>query len=135
MAFELIWQAKGVIFLYSGVVTTEDALVSNEIYYGDPRADDTEYQIVDFSRALQISVEADDIDTIAAMDTVHFSTNINHKYHIRKIAFIGEEALIKQIRQLYQSVLTDLGANLQVGFFRNLQHAQKWASERPKSIP
>jgi len=49
MAYEIIWEEKGILVKFSGTVDEQEVMTINNIMYGDKRFDAITYQIADYT--------------------------------------------------------------------------------------
>jgi hypothetical protein len=68
MSYELIWEPRGVTKLFFGHVTSDDLVQSVKSIHGDPRFDNLRFVINDFLGCKEISVTAEAVDEISAVD-------------------------------------------------------------------
>lgn len=122
MAYELIWEQDGLIFSYSGIVTNEDAIHSNEQYYSDSRSDDIRFQIVDFTNAEKINIDEETVEYIGAMDCAQSKSS----FESQKIAFVGNQDNLKTVMDVYSITLSSIGSDWKVGYFYDIESAKEW---------
>ena len=69
MPYVLEWLDRGVVFRYSGVLSGEEMIRSNQDLYDDPRFKDLRFQIVDFLSVQHFDGTSADIRQIADSDS------------------------------------------------------------------
>lgn len=75
MAYKIICKARGVEWVYTGVLTGSELIESNEKIYGDPRFDDLRYQLVDLSQVERYEITEQDMKRMAFYDRVAAQSN------------------------------------------------------------
>src|SRR6218665_1007469 len=75
MSYEVLWESRGAIKRFWGVVSSQDMLRSVVETEADVRFDRLRYVINDFLAATQIGFSAKDVSDIAAMDLGASRTN------------------------------------------------------------
>lgn len=75
MAFELVWERRGVYRRYRGDVTIAERLRSLDLICGDPRFDDLRFTITDFLAVETFEATAASTEEIAAMHIEPLRTN------------------------------------------------------------
>ncbi|MGE5450479.1 MAG: hypothetical protein ACM3VZ_01375 [Acidobacteriota bacterium] len=77
MSYELIWEPRGVIKRYFGVLTSRDLIEPVERTESDPRFDNLRYVINDFVAVDGLDLGPFDVDHVAAVDHAAAKTNDN----------------------------------------------------------
>lgn len=98
MAFKLEWKDRVVVFEYSGEVTSEDILESNQFVYGDHRFDALRWQLVFFDEVSVVNFNERDVKKIAFCDKAAFVTNSRIQ-----VLFVGKTELVREMYTLYES--------------------------------
>ena len=65
MAYDIIWEEKGVYWKYRGSVTGKEIVEASTSIYGDPRFITLKYKFVDFLDADSIDIDKDQLALIA----------------------------------------------------------------------
>jgi len=65
MAYDIIWEEKGVYWKYRGRVTGKEIVEASTSIYGDPRFITLKYKFVDFLDAESIDIDRDQLALIA----------------------------------------------------------------------
>ncbi len=77
MSYELIWEPRGVTKLFFGHVTADDLVQSVKSVHGDSRFDSLRFVINDFLGCKELSVTAEAVDEISAVDGAAAMSNPN----------------------------------------------------------
>ena len=99
LSFETIWEDKGVLFTFSGVVTAKEIENMQELFYGNERSDFSKYILFDVSRVEQMFVEEEEIKFFAARDS-----GASKSIPFVKIALISKDQNIKLLLQKHIDV-------------------------------
>ncbi len=75
MPYTTTWQAQGIVWTYSGILTGEELLNSNLEIFGDERFDDLRYQIVNLTSVEEVKVTENHMRKIAYLDMAASYTN------------------------------------------------------------
>jgi len=121
MSYQTIWETKGVLWQYTGIVTTHDVVNSNNEFYGDPRSEDIFYQLVDGSQIEKLELDESALELLAATDYAAALT-------IRqlKIAFVATRPEIIAFFQTYIDHANEFNSNWQYKTFNNIDSARRW---------
>ncbi|HVT03068.1 MAG TPA: hypothetical protein VHL58_06780 [Thermoanaerobaculia bacterium] len=111
---------------FSGVVTGEELLGSNQEIYGDERFDEMTYQIVDLTRVERFDVTQDDMEVMASNDKAAALSN-----PFVKVAIAARDETIKQLSSYYEAHSSESPWKQQI--FDTLSDAQAWAILKEKS--
>ena len=68
MAYELIWEDRGVVWRYRDVIAVDEVIQANLKIYPDPRFETLEYQLVIFSELVVYEPTAASVRRVAEMD-------------------------------------------------------------------
>ena len=98
MPFSIHWHDRAVVFEYSGKVTSQDLLRSNQQVYGDERFDRLRWQLVFFDEVETVEFTNSDVKLIAYMDRGAAISNSNIT-----VAFVGESQLLDDVNNIYAS--------------------------------
>ena len=96
MPYKLIWEHEGVVFRFSGVVSDEDLLASNDDVYTSPDFPVMKYQIVDFSVIDELGVSPDAVRRVAWMDQM--ASEINPDV---RVAIITSASFVQGMSRMY----------------------------------
>jgi hypothetical protein len=75
MPYTTTWEARGVVWNYSGTLTGNELLQSNLEIFGDERFDDIRYQIIDLTAVNAMEVTRRHMRKIAHLDMAAARTN------------------------------------------------------------
>ncbi len=123
MPYQIIWSERGVEWIYSGVLTGEEIIQSNEAIYGDPRFDDLRYQIVDFTNVVKFEVSEQDMKRMAYYDRVAVRSNPRIR-----LAVIAPEAVGRSIAETYNQHNKESGWEQRI--FETRAEAEAWLGTR-----
>lgn len=118
MAYEIIWEARGVIKHFFGHVTDSEMMSADTDTEGDARFDDYRYLINDFLDCSGFSVSMDTVDEIAAIDGA--AAKINPKIRIAVVATAPE--IIRAATHYANSPMNIYPTRI----FSNLADARAW---------
>lgn len=96
MPYHLKWDGDRVAFHFSGDVSSQDIVESNQRVYGDPRFDDIRWQLVFFDEATSASFKAEDVRLVAYMDGAAATSNPRVT-----VVFIGSGEVMNQVETTY----------------------------------
>ena len=116
-----IWKAKGLHRKFTGVINGDEILIANFELYQDPRYQNIEYIINDFSEATEIIVSTEYTSTYAKFDGV-----VSEKRDSLNIAIVVHEEH-KVIARAYQAQMKD--SKYECEIFDNLEKAFVWVKE------
>lgn len=77
MPYRTVWLEKGLEKTASGIVTGCELIASRKELYGDPRFDNVEYILSDYSSAEAIEIAEQDVKIVAFMDGAAAMSNPN----------------------------------------------------------
>jgi len=117
MSHELAWEAGGVYWKYSGEVSGKEIIDASAAIYGDPRFDDLEYKLVDFSHVQVINMTEDEVARIAYQ---HKAAELTNPYIKNAIIM----TLAVDLANKFASFFEDSCWEVQV--FDNIESANKW---------
>lgn len=123
MAFELVWETRGVYKRFYGQVTGEDLLHSVTKVESDHRFDDLRFVINDFLGVDEFSVTEENVLMISAIDSAAATSNPNIR-----IAIVATDSHIQALGKLYaHAPLTVYPTEI----FLNTGDARNWLSAAP----
>ena len=122
MPYEIIWEPLGVLFRYSGVVSDEDVIASNQEVYASPLLPAMKYQIVDFSRMEKFDVSSPAVRAVASSDTSVVETSRDVK-----VAIITSDLLTRGMANMYAIIHELKGGSWTVEVFEGEEDARAWA--------
>lgn len=96
MPYSVEWLRQGIIWTFFGIVTSEEALRSNQELYGDPRFDNTRFQLADFSTVEKVEFTVSDVKRIAYLDRAAALTNGN-----LRVAIIADQSILEDYMLTY----------------------------------
>ena len=122
MPFKIKWEKQGSVTTYSGTVNIDEVFEADRYFNNDPRSDDAEYQIIDFSQAKPGIVDESRILHIAAMDY-----GVSHSIPQLNVAFITEDQYIKRLCNDYINMCKEMGIKWNFRIFSEMKSARRWA--------
>ena len=102
MPYNIEWKNRIVVFDYSGIVTSQDILRSNQEAYGDMRFDQIHWEVVLFDSVERIEFLEKDVKKIAYLDMAAYRTNPNIT-----VVFVGDSEIVRELFELYESIVQD----------------------------
>jgi hypothetical protein len=123
MPYKAIWEDKGFVREFYGVVDSSEVLDSDREFYEDPRSDVATYQITDFSKAQPGKVEDTDIIKIAGFDIGASVTVPN-----LKVAFVTRDQYVKALCQKYIDLSIQANKTWKFKIFEDRESARDWVS-------
>ncbi len=122
MPYELSWEPLGVVFRFSGVVSDEELIASNEEVYTSRLFPAMKYQIVDFSMIEKLDVSSAVVRAVADSDRRAAKTNPDVK-----VAIITSEPFIRGMSNMYALVHEARGGRWAMELFEAEEDARAWA--------
>lgn len=122
MPSEVIWEAKGVVCHFTGVVTSDEIVLMKPEIFDDPRITDIEYQIADFSMLEKFEFSAEIVREIAGMDQSIAGINPDVK-----VAVITTDSYMRGLLDLYSLTHQSMGGNWIMEAFEDGDEARAWA--------
>ena len=119
MAYENIWEERGLYRVFSGFTSGKEVLDSNLALHGDPRFDKIKYVLNDFSAIEDFQVSEMDITLIANIDDVAARSKQS-----LKIAIIATHDPLLEWIYKYGEKMVDSVFETQL--FETLAEAKKW---------
>ena len=123
MPYEISWEPVGVLFRFSGVVSDEDLVASNEEVYTHPLFPAMTYQIVDFSPIEEFAVSSATVRAVAESDLRAAQANPNVK-----VAIITSAILMRGMSNMYALTHESKGGTWTVEIFEREKEARAWAT-------
>ncbi len=120
MAYEIIWEEKGILVRFSGTVTEQDVMMANDLMYGDIRFGTIKYQISDYTGAMNIQITPRYAKVIGALD--RSSSRWTHNM-MRNIVVKKDKKFIP-IAETYFKQFE--GTNWECRIFETLELAYDW---------
>ena len=122
MPYKLCWEAEGVVFRYSGVVSNLDVIVANEEVYASPGFPAMRYQIVDFSVIEGFDVHSATFLAVAASDGRAAQLNPDVK-----VAVITSATFMRGMAKMYALSHEAGGGSWVTDTFESEEDARAWA--------
>ncbi len=119
MPFEIVWEPRGVYKRFTGAVSFQEYMRSQEIVLGDERTDDLKYVINDLTAVDGYSATADDAEYSAA-----FNEGISRTNPHLQVAYVTTD-----VRAIALIKIGAVFSSLVVKHFTTLEEARKWASK------
>ena len=124
MPYKLDWEPSGVVFRFSGVVSDEDLLASNEDVYAHSSFSTLKYELVDFSAIGKADVSSETVRTVADLDLA--AAKINP--HV-KVAIIVNTDFGRGMSSMYALSQESTGGTWRTEIFDNEEDARAWLME------
>ncbi|MDP6831096.1 MAG: hypothetical protein QF521_10775 [Alphaproteobacteria bacterium] len=121
MAYELVWEPRGKITRYTGIISDDDILRAIQTTTADPRFESLEYQIADFSDADTIVVSSETIRSTASLDREASLRNPKIR-----VAIVGHEQALLGLANMYRIYFELDGGTWQQEQFKTLEEARAW---------
>ena len=117
MAYELVWEPKGVYWKYTGKVDGNEIVEASTSIYGDPRFSTLKYKFVDF-----LDVETLDIDKeqLALIAYQHLAAERANPYLKNAIVIKSGHSLAQQFAAFFEK------SSWEIKIFTDLDEANKW---------
>ena len=122
MPYKVSWEPSGVVFRFSGVVSDEDLVASNEEVYASPLLPTMKYQVVDFSTIESFDASSATVLAISASDRIAAKTNPDVK-----VAIITSAAWVQSMTNLYSLYHESRGGSWTTEVFAHEDAARAWA--------
>jgi hypothetical protein len=119
MPFEIVWEPRGVYKRFTGNVSFQEYMRSQEIVLGDVRTDDLKYVINDLTAAEGYSASADDAEYSAA-----FNEGVSRTNPRLQVAYVTTD-----VRAIALIKIGAVFSSLVVKRFPTLEEARAWASK------
>ena len=125
MPYTTTWEANGIVWKYSEVVTDSDILDANYEFYGDDRSDTARYQIVDGLAITNLDLSEDLLERLAIMDA-----ESSRRIRNVKVALVGIDAKVRASFQAYVDASQEHGGNWSIALFADVDSARRWIDGR-----
>jgi len=125
MPYTTTWEANGIVWKYSKVVTDSDILDANYEFYGDDRSDTARYQIVDGLAITNLDLTEDLLERLAIMDA-----ESSRRIRNVKVALVGIDAKVRASFQAYVDASQEHGGNWSIALFTDIDSARRWIDGR-----
>lgn len=119
MSYKIRWETNGALIKLSGTVKIDDFLESNNQFYGDPRFDTMQYQLVDGLDFDVIDISEEDIKVVSTLDKT--ASRWNREI---KVAFILKDKIAIELANEYSKGLE--GSGWQTAIFESEKEARNW---------
>ena len=123
MSYETFWEEKGIRWVFTGILTSEDLLRSNLELYEDERFDTIEYELADFTGIESYAATAETIRRVARMDRDQSVRNPE-----LKVALIATKDVHRGLAQVY--ALSGGDTPWSIGVFETEEEARVWLAGR-----
>lgn len=122
MPYKIVRENKGFYREYSGIVTPEDIINSNNEYYEDLMSDETSFQIINFSGIHKLDADKKTIQYAIAMSCGHNLTS----QHIKVACVIRRSEIILSIAECIKELIK-ARPNWSFRVFESIGNAREWA--------
>ena len=122
MPYELSWEPLGLVFRFSGVVSDEELIASNEEVYASPLFPAIKYQIADFSTIEKFDASSATVRAVAESD--RRAAEINPDV---KVAIITSGPFMRGMANMYALSHDAEGASWTTELFEREEDARAWA--------
>jgi hypothetical protein len=129
MPYQTRWEKEGVFWKYTGVVTDEDIINSNNEFYGDPRSEESNYQLVDGLDIEQLIISPPSVELLAATD---YAAGLSLKP--QKVAFVAVKADVLELFQIYIDHAKEYNCRWVCKIFNDIESAREWISIQSLNI-
>jgi hypothetical protein len=125
MAYEIVWEDKGVYWKYRGRVTGNEIVEASTSIYGDPRFITLKYKFVDFLDADSVDIDRNQLALIAYQ---HLAAERANPY-IKNVILInaGNQAVADEFASFFDK------SSWEVKVFTDMDEANRWAGRQPAS--
>lgn len=123
MANRMVWEPKGLVHYFSGVLTGKELVNAVEAAHADPRFDDASYAIADFTGCTGLLVTADEDAYLVAIAGVAAS---NRRRSAASAFVVSDPQLFENFDRFIASPLSPPGTRR----FSTLDEARRWAMPR-----
>ena len=121
MSYEIIWEARGVLRRYAGVLPLRELVESTRACQADPRFDVIRYAISDFTDVERADFVEEDLANVAALQFGAYHTNPN----IRAALVIPQPALQNLLGRYTNAALTPYRMRV----CERLEEARAWVEQ------
>ncbi|MCX6246098.1 MAG: hypothetical protein NTW10_00050 [Bacteroidetes bacterium] len=122
MACNTIWLGNGILFKYSGTVTSQEVEKTMGIMSGDNRVDTRTYQISDFTDVTNNLITPEDVKEIGDLDK---STSRWTSKKIRNAVITIDQQFIPIVEKYFRGFE---GTAWECSIFDNLELAYEWVN-------
>lgn len=126
MPYETHWENDGVRWVYTGVMSDDDVLRSNQELYEDSRFETIKYEIADLTHIARFAATAETVRKLTHMDAEQSARNANIK-----VAILATEALVLGIANMYALAATESPWETRV--FSSEEEAREWLAPDSES--
>ena len=123
MADSIIWENKGVFLQFFGVVNLADITRCNDEMYADPRLDNAQYQIWDFTGVESVTMDLDEAKVPAVIDR-----GANVSIPSLKIALVAKADELVELCNQYVETSKQMHSSWDFYVCDKLEDARKWAA-------
>lgn len=119
MAYDLVWEPKGLLVTYRGHLSSTEIAVAARTYQGDARYDTLRYILHDCEACSGASYSTNEILELAATDGVASLVNPS-----TRVAIVATHPQVVALAEHYRS----MGMNQhEVRLFSDIEEARQWA--------
>lgn len=122
MPFEIIWENRGSLWIYTGYVSGDELVASNETFLNDERSDRARYQIIDMSQITGVEDSPATMKMLAASD-FGAGTYLRNM----RVALVATLPTMRALISEYQRLLNSLNCRWETRLFDNVEEARAWA--------
>jgi hypothetical protein len=120
----LIWEERGSLVRYSGIVTDHDVRQSTLDQYNDHRFETLKYQIVDFTNVTKLDLSSELVRWVAKFDA-----QASERNPLIRTAVVGDEPLLKGLANMYRSNFDLSDGSWEQEHFSTMDEARAWAAD------
>ena len=121
MPYELIWEARGVVFRFSGVASDHDLRQSNLDFYDHPNFETVVYQIADFTDVTKLDFSSYTVRLVAERDAQASKRNPS-----LRVAIGGAEQLLIGLANMYRITFDIQGGPWEQDQCATVDEARAW---------
>jgi hypothetical protein len=124
MSYDNVWEDRGVVTRFSGVVTGAEYLQSSRDIAADPRLDELRFVIKDFSQATMIDIGSEILDELAAIRFGVQATNPG-----ARILLVGADPEVARLAETLRQ--PPLDGSHETRAFASIEEARRWFAVQP----
>jgi len=122
MSFEIEWIKSNAVVRFYDQLTFQDFRQVNDLIYGDPRFDNMEYQIADFTDVSSIQLTNNQVKVLSTLEKGASRWNESVK-----VAHVTRDTYLQNLVHAYERDMQQ--TNWSCKLFDNLTDAQTWCTE------
>jgi len=120
MAYEIIWEEKGILVKHSGTVDEQEVMMINNVMYGDVRFETITYQISDYTDVRNNLITPTNAKVIGTLDRT--SSHWTSK-RMKNVVVTKDEKFIPIVKTYFREFE---GTEWKCRIFETLEMAYEW---------